>query len=383
MKYWIFSLLLIAPQLSYAENSKETMQKLYQVLKTILTDITQDARYFDEANKNSIEKHIGQFVAVTHNLNPKHPNGNHNDPTFPILSQSLISEAELAYSSFHMGQTSYARGILRTVTGTCIECHSRSTSEADLKDFPFDPELKDFTALEKARFFIASKQTDRALEQYEEVLKTLSPSKSNLWDWEAALREGLTIAVRVKNDSRLAETIIDSVLKETTTPQYIKIDARIWKSSISEWNQEKKKKLKSSESIYQEALRLMSRAQKIKKYPMDHSADLIFLRASKTLYDYIKTAPSGPHIADVFLLQGLCYETLNPKHFENLHDLYYEACIRTSPHTNLAQNCYARLEQSIYFGFTGSSGTHLPEDVSKKLLDLWGLSFISKGLSPQ
>ena len=62
---------------------------------------------------------------------------------------------------------------------------------------------------------------------------------------------------------------------------------------------------------------------------------------------------------------------LSPDHFDQLSNLYFESCVRSSPHSELAEKCYQRFEQNVYFGYTGSSGTHLPEKVKDQLLALW------------
>jgi len=43
-------------------------------------------------------------------------------------------------------------------------------------------------------------------------------------------------------------------------------------------------------------------------------------------------------------------------------------------------DCYRRYEQSIFFGYTGSAGTGLPEDVRNKLKELKNLADPEIGL---
>jgi hypothetical protein len=66
-------------------------------------------------------------------------------------------------------------------------------------------------------------------------------------------------------------------------------------------------------------------------------------------------------------MAGICYEVLSSFHIGEIQDIYYEACVRTNPHTSLATACYHRYQESIYFGFTGSGGTFLPQGEKDKL----------------
>ena len=44
--------------------------------------------------------------------------------------------------------------------------------------------------------------------------------------------------------------------------------------------------------------------------------------------------------------------------------------MRENPKTPLARQCFAQLSDRLYFGFTGSSGTHLPDDELARLATL-------------
>jgi len=59
---------------------------------------------------------------------------------------------------------------------------------------------------------------------------------------------------------------------------------------------------------------------------------------------------------------------------EPWHEVYYETCVRQKPHTSLAKSCYAAYESSIHFGYSGSGGFTLPEDVQASLNELKALA---------
>ena len=55
-------------------------------------------------------------------------------------------------------------------------------------------------------------------------------------------------------------------------------------------------------------------------------------------------------------------------------EAYLEKAIRVAPKQKFAQKAYQLYEENIYMGYTGSSGTHIPDDVKSKLLELRKLS---------
>ena len=69
-------------------------------------------------------------------------------------------------------------------------------------------------------------------------------------------------------------------------------------------------------------------------------------------------------------MAGYCSESINPRSFEDLPELFYEECVSRSPHIALAETCFQRYEQRVYFAFTRSAGTRLPRYVKQKLAEL-------------
>ena len=227
------------------------------------------------------------------------------------------------------------------------------------------------TAVERGEFFAASRQFDRAQNEFMRVIKDPKMAKPYRMDWERAVRYGLAIAVRVKQDPAQAEEIVDTLLSPSTaTPVSMREDAKVWKTSIQEWKEEQPRRANTEEGLHAEALRLMSRAREVQKYPMDRTADIDYLRASAAAHDLLQTAPQGVHVGDGLLLAGLSYEILSPLRGEDLHDVYYEACVRKVPHTATAELCYRRYEQSVFMAFGGNSGYDVPEDTLVRLIEL-------------
>jgi hypothetical protein len=64
---------------------------------------------------------------------------------------------------------------------------------------------------------------------------------------------------------------------------------------------------------------------------------------------------------------GICYLTLDQDFFMDFDRMYLRTCIQEYPKSPIAKKCYNLLEESIYLGYSGSSGTHIPLDVMKEL----------------
>ena len=58
---------------------------------------------------------------------------------------------------------------------------------------------------------------------------------------------------------------------------------------------------------------------------------------------------------------------------------YLKSCMQRSPQAAVAKQCYSLYEESVYLGFTGSSGTHIPADIEKELAELRAVIYPAKG----
>lgn len=385
MKTLILALLLSTH--CYAEEAKtqnkipEKMQQLYAALGDILVYSSSPDRFSDKSNRSKIEDHLKTLSTLSHSMNDREFKGEKSDPTLSILSGYLNEETKTAYTAFKNGKTEFARGIVRGIPGTCIACHSRNDSGAQFDKLGIDPSDSNLKPLERAEFYAATRQFDRAEKEFLKIIEDDQIASTDPYTWEHAIRQSITIAVRVKKDPALAKKIVETALNSKKSAYYVRADLKQWKTSIEQWTKELKKTPKSENGFLAEGMRLITDAHKLQKYPMDHSADILYLRASNVFYDLIQKAPAGKHISQALMMQGVCNEVLSPRGFEDLHRLYYESCIRKSPHSPIAMDCYRRYEQSTILSYTGSAGTALPEEIKQKLLDLFTLS-ISKG-SPE
>ena len=345
------------------------MQELYKILASLMNDVASDQQFNNPSNRHRIENEAKRLSSLAHDLKDSDPSALDADPTVRILSTMFAQEAQQAVVELKRNNRAYARNILRAVPSYCIACHTRNSSGPQFAKLPFEPSVN-LTQLERGSFFAASRQFDRAQDEFKKIVKNGLLAKSQPFQWERSVYQSLSIAIRVKKDPGQALEIVQTVLETPDAPVFLKQYAQQWKLSILEWQKESAVPLKTEEGLYTEAKRLMAKAREVQKYPMDRMADVLYLRATAIVHDLLQVAPQGNYVGEAFLLAGLCYEVLSPLRLEDLHNIYYEACIRKSPHTATAELCYQRYEESIYLGYTGSAGTDVPADMNTKLNEL-------------
>ena len=350
------------------------MQALYRSLADLLTDVTSDRRFNDPARRATIQKNVDELARLSHDVARTMAPAADPDPTVQIISALMGSEVKRASKELRRGNRSYARSILRNVPSYCIACHTRNATGPQFSQLSIEPAKGALSALERSEFYAATRQFDRAQGELNRLIQSPTGPESSTWDWERAVRQALVLAVRVKKSPEQAMTVVNAVLGAAHAPAFLKEDAKGWLSSIKDWQNESSRKFTDEAGYYAEAVRLLAKARELQKYPMDRTADIVYLRASAAVHDLMQFAPNGVHAGDALLLAGLTYEVLAPLRVEDLHTIYYEACVRRSPHTELSENCFRRFESSAVLGYTGSAGVEVPEDLRAKLRELRGLA---------
>ncbi len=359
------------------------MQELSVAMKDLLILSQNAAEWSSPERSPSILRNLNTMKTLIHTIQEKSIHELNGDPSVTILMPSLSSEIKLTLSAFQLGQYEFSRQSTRNLTATCFACHSREPEFNSILNQTLETSPYTLGEIEKARLYVSVRNIEKAIETYEKCVLDPVLAQKNFDTWYRAFREEIILLIRTKRDPSASLKLIERTLNLKGMPYFMISEIKDWSAQIKDWTKEKGKPDSLTENgLYQKTKAIMNRALALKKYPMDHSADPLMLRASSLLYEGMRRFPGGPHLGEFYYWLGIAQITLADAPFENLHEAFFEACIRKSPHTPLSLKCYGQLEKSVYFGFTGSSGTHIPVEATNKLLELWGKAFVPEEIRP-
>lgn len=384
MGIFLFAALAVAlrPLPSAASGEwRSKMKELGSTFQELLLDISSDDRFNAPRNRARIERNARKLSALSHGLNMKKSALPDVDPSVIMISGLFSREADHAATELRRGNRSYARGILRSLTGYCIACHTRNTSGPSFS-LPSDAAVQALKRSERGEYFAATRQFDKALDEFEAILADPAAAQARPLEWERAIRFGLAIAVRVKKDPERAAALVDRVIATQKAPLFVREQASQWKETLSQWKAEPKREAVTEEGLYAESKRLIAQARTAQRYPADRAADVLYLRATAVVHELLSVAPEGKHAEEALFMAGFCYDVLRDLGIWSLHELYYLTCIYNAPHSEIARTCYKHYEESVYAGYSGSGGESLPADVKKTLSELDALSSPEKPPTP-
>ena len=342
------------------------MQNLANTLAELIPYVSSQRNFNDPHNAKLIDSKVESLLNLSHKINEKQMAPDH-DPTLQMVSDEFVDDLQRVKSALAQGHRDYAQYVLKSSTAYCVECHTRNNVGPTFVGMKINSVVSSLPLLERADFYAATRQFDRALDEFKEVIKT----SEKFADWDRAARYSLAIAVRFMDDPNKALEITNLILDSANAPLYLKDDALAWKKSISEWHKEPQQKSPSSLAQIEG---LIEKAKKLQRYPTDHSTDIYFLRASAKAHAALEKGLAGEEKSRALFIAGECYEYLRIPNFWSFQEKYYESCIQNSPHSPMAMRCFKKYESSLLSGYLGSSGFDLPMDVQSKLIELRGLA---------
>jgi hypothetical protein len=252
-----------------------------------------------------------------------------------------------------------------------MACHTHTQTSLQFRDASDLVMKAHLTPLQRAEYFAATRQFDRALMYYDQVISQATVDEAAIRDMNRVVRSYLNVAVRVKQDPKTAFAFLTKVQGIPVVAEFYRRELAQWKKDLGAWMAERKPVAgRDGPALLAEGRRMVAQARRSQLYPADHSGDIGYLRATNALHEALEKGVDSPARAEAFSLLGASYEALSEPLLWDLGSLYFEACIRERPHTAQSTDCFKRLSNTIYLGYSGSSGVNVPEDQLKRLASL-------------
>lgn len=265
------------------------------------------------------------------------------------LFRSLKSQAQTA----SLASKSYQQQLARSITQTCVACHTSGTSSKQASFFTgseLSPGLKRAEVLDQAYFYIATRNFSEGIKILQGLVE--SPKESYV-NKTKAIYTLLSTWIQEGNPKD-AIVFLESAKSKKALPSYLNEPAIQWLADLKFW-QARSAKFSSKQ--------WMKKASSIGIYPGDERARVSWMITSAMLRKNAKMNKDAKDLLDL----GRIYQGLSLNQLPEMPGLYFEACIYMDPKSTTAKNCYIEYEKEVIFSFSGSAGVDLPEDVQKHL----------------
>lgn len=300
--------------------------------------------------------------------------GAQRDASFAHLSGFLALEAAEIDRRYREGELEAARFLLRELGGTCVACHARlpAAGESELGRELFDS--VDRAALgraERLELELATRQFDRALVEYEELLRDpmIPPSQLDLGGFLAGY---LRVCIRVEGDLARPRTQLSEWRARSELPNELALLVSTWTDALAELQLD----VSPGEEL-DRAREVQAAADAVRRFPRDRAAVVHDLVASSLLLRGLARA-SIPEadLPEAYLRLGMAELLLPDAGGRQAPEAYLATAITTSPGSAIAREAFDHLEAETLANYTGSAGGMLPPDVASWLDGLRALADI-------
>lgn len=351
------------------ESARADMRQIYASIEVLLP-LSVDEKAFRSAVERPRIRHALAVLAERAEHVGSHVGG--EDRRFQFLGGSLSREAEESLRRFEGGQIEAAQFYVQRLTDFCVACHSSMPSPADsplARNFVSDKELAKLPLQHRASLQVATRRFDDAMKTYESLFASPLVHPAELLD---PLTEYLTVAIRVKNDLKRPVPILEHLAARPDLWSYLRKDLDRWLQTLELFAP----KAKAAPTLAS-ARSLVNQAHEIMGFPTDRQALVHYLLASSQLHRYLEVhaGETSREVAEAYYLLGLIDSRTNFNYFVSESDFYLETAIRLAPDSAVGQEAYALLEEETVLGWSGSSGSHMPEDVAANLATLRALVY--------
>ena len=344
------------------------MRTIHRAYLELLPHAASAPDFYDPKRKEKNEGLTRRVADAASGLRKLTPAKDH-DPGTGLLVGMFADHLERAAQEVHRGNLGVARQLLNSTPAYCVACHTRSDQGPDFSRIGVETPkpIPGMTSVENARFLVATRQYQAALQSYETILHSIPSDPESAAQWRHAIYGALAVSVRVLHDPVRTIAILDEVLSRGFISDGLREDVSAWRKQAEEW-----RLAPGASAISLSQLRaLYEKARAIQVAPMDRAADLTYLRMSAAAHELLRGTATGESGSEALFLLGISYEVLRDWDLWTLHEALYERCIRQAPHTPIAQKCLKRFQDSIAMDYVGLA---TPPDAEQQLRELEGLA---------
>ncbi len=352
-----------------AKEDKPTQTLMQSILAPLVTVLPLSFDLDEFSSSSNREKIAAHLKVLRDNSSKLKTHAKSKDRAFEFVANSLHNDATRIYRWYARGSYEEAQFALHHMTENCIACHENLPETHKVP-----PALAFFTALDleklppldRAQMQVMTRQFDDAMTTYEKVLISYESPTENVLLLQS-LTDYLKVAANSKGDLSRPQTLLEKIAAKPGLSVTTKERLAQWVGEI--------KRISAAKDLQKTDLatarRLVNEGRSKMDFPRDKDGLIPYLTAAAILNRYVhEHKDRGEDVAEAYFLLGTTESLLGRSFWISREEFNFESAIRLAPGAPFARKAYQLLEESYTFGFSGSGGTRIPEDIQLLLNEL-------------
>ena len=346
-----------------SDKVKPVMQGFFADMSLLLPMSLDDRAFFAAENAKVIGQTLERMKLHGDKLNDITKNS--QDEVLRLNGKEFSYFSQEAATAFFRGNKPKAQALIQFQTESCMSCHTmqKTSSEPTLPlNFLSAIEYANLSVWAKARYLTMARQFHLAMDEYEQLLSSDAiPQGAKILS--TAYHEYLIVGLRVLSEEKRVKGFLTQQVKKGE-PEIVAKAMKSWIASIDHVHNLKKPWTEAT------ARALITKAEAKKSYPADKNGVVYYIYASDILRSALDASAKLPkaELAAVHYSLGQCELGIDVFNFKAMN--YFEKAIRLAPGSKTALKAYELYKENLHLSFSGSGGTHIPEEDSKRLEEL-------------
>ena len=354
MKAITLSLILMS-SVSLAK-APPSMYEMAVILGQLLPEVLNDS----SSNKD-IMPLIKRLQAASHDLSDE-KKVLAQDPAMQFIAKKLSFELSLIDAKLLSRESLVTRNVLLKTMSYCISwCPTKARPTISNSVRPWPSIQAPGREQEKALFYAATRDFSKAILNYEKALgdgkfKSKQPQK-----WFRDLQRLIALVIRSKKSPALTKEMASFFIDRNKDHKLLS-GVKSLAKSFEQWSKEppepktKAGKFKKAQELFELGLSTDKKT--------NHGGYIYHVRALDLVQEVINMPPPDKLLSNGFHLAGQISSAIAQSQIFPLSQVYFEACIRNNPKSDLAKTCYKELKSARMKNLKNGS----------KVPDLYGFS---------
>lgn len=361
----IFLFLLFAVYISpaVASSINKDMASIGEAMGNLLLIVVNDKAFAAAKNQKSIDDNLSiirkKIKKVEHHFNK-------GSITYQVSYEIIKNQMSNIQSAFHNKKYTHAQSMLKAAATICTSCHTQDQKQRTIfKGFNREVFGSDY---EFAEYNFITRNYDPALAFYKKYLREQNTHQSEKYNLQA-LKNILIIYVQIYNQLGSGADALSEYKQSNNLSLYAKTHVKEWVSGLKMLDRTEAKKQKITYPDLESY---------VKKYiGLNDSLNKAHYHAwiKGLLYRYLSTNPAESEVPSILYWLSITDRVTEHNIYYSLGDLYLKQCILNYPTSSYAKKCFTEYKDYTTFIYSGTRGTHIPDDIQSELDELENIVF--------
>lgn len=344
---------------------KDVMDQLMEQVFILKPYIASEASFSDPAHAAQISAALKNMATLSQQVNHE---ARIKNTGFQVPGHILTEQLEDVETVFRTGNKEYALGNLRSTLGVCMSCHTQLPAVSTRFTTLNQTQVLANPA-EEADFLFLIRNFDAAMRMYAGVIDGYPLNNAEPDDLERAVSREIFYYVRVARDMKGLSAALQRNSENPQLPPRLQNQIKGLLAAVEAVKDQGYPHFTAAQDAQ---LRDYAQAQLSGELRGELGLDspenvIAALKLSSVLYQYLNENPDTPLKPDIFYWLSFGERRYLYQSMYSFPDLYLKQCVLDYPQNPVAKKCFDEYEELITFAFTGSGGTHMPDDVAQEL----------------